>query len=199
MHEFSISEGRREERIINYYFKKPLLIRIDILDGNRSLDRGSVGVYTGGKKVTGHRGGFMDGMIMSVRKDSRHAMSLRGETIEKSTILAVIERMEYLAEHGTVSSHEHESHIELVFQPHDSTKNDGITRDVVWLERDTLFIILIQRYEKERLVQQAARGNFIINAGLPKELFDAHFDSERLEEYGIPVLGKDLHGNAATP
>ena len=59
MHEFSIGGGRREERIINYYFKKPMMIRIDILDGNKALDKGSVGVYTGGEKVTGHRGGFL--------------------------------------------------------------------------------------------------------------------------------------------
>jgi outer membrane lipoprotein-sorting protein len=199
MHEFSIGEGRREERIINYYFKKPLLIRVDILDGNKALDRGSVGVYTGGNKVTGHRGGFIEKMVMSVSKNSRLAKSVRGETIEKSTILAVIDRMEHLVENSTVSIEETDTHTELVFHPFDSADNEGITRDVVWLERDTLFIILIQRYEGEKLVQQAKRGNFIVNAGLPRELFDAHFDSEQLREYGIPALSNDLSGYAITP
>ena len=199
MHEFSIGEDRREERIINYYFKKPLLIRINILDGNKPLDKGSVGVYTGGKKVTGHRGGFMKGMVLSVRKNSALAMSVRGETIEQSNVLAVIERMEHLVENGTATIHEEEDHIEFVFVPFESSLNEGISRDVVWIERDSMLIIKIQRYEEERLVQQAIREAYIINAGLPKELFDAHFETENLEDSGIPLLSNDLHESSITP
>jgi len=199
MHEFSIGGGRREERIINYYFKKPLLIRIDILDGNKPLDEGSVGVYTGGKKVTGHRGGFMKGMVLSVKKDSALAMSVRGETIERSNVLAVIERMEHLVENGTVAIQERDDYVEFVFIPFNASINEGISRDVVWIERDSMLIIRIERYEEETLVQQAVREDYIINAGLPKELFDAHFETEQLKDSGIPLLSNDLVGNSITP
>jgi len=199
MHEFSIGGGRREERIINYYFKKPLLIRIDILDGNKPLDKGSVGVYTGGKKVTGHRGGFMRRIVLSVRKDSSLAMSVRGETIERSNVLAVIERMERLVENGDVTIVERADHIEFTLVPFEPSTNEGISRDVVWIERDTMLISRIERYEEEVLVQQAIRKNYIINAGLPRELFDARFETEQLRDSGIPLLENDLDGNSITP
>ena len=194
MNEFSIGGGRREERIINYYFKKPLLIRIDILDGNKPLDRGSVGVYTGGEKVTGHRGGLMQGMVLSVKKDSPFAVSVRGESIEKSNVLTVIERMERLVKMGTVDMTVNDNHVEFVFIPFDINANEGISRDVVWIEKDTFLITRIERYEDEKLVQQAVREGYIINAGLPRELFDAGFDTEQLKDSDIPLLSNDLSG-----
>ena len=199
MHEFSIGDGKREERIINYFFKKPHMIRIDILDGNKARDRGSVGVFTGGERVSGHRGGFMKRMVMSVNKDSPLALSVRGETIEQSNVLAVIERMEHLVQCGTVNFEELDTHIELSFIPFDAAENGGITRDVVWIQRHTMLIIKIQRYEGEILVQQAIRERYIINAGLPLELFDAHYETEQLQASGIPHLTNDLHGYSITP
>jgi hypothetical protein len=199
MHEFSIGDGRREERIINYYFKKPHMIRIDILDGNKPLDRGSVGVYTGGQRVSGHRGGFMKGMVMSINKNSPLALSVRGETIEQSNVLSVIERMEHLVQHGTVKLQEHNTHIELSFVPFDAAENGRISRDVVWIQRHSMLIIKIQRFEGENLVQQATRDRYILNAGLPHELFDARYEIEQLQGSGIPHLTNDLHRYSITP
>jgi len=199
MHELSIGGGRREERIINYYFKKPKQIRLDILDGNSAFDKGSVGVYTGGEKVTGHRGGIMRGIILSVKKDSALATSVRGETIDQSDMLTIIERIEYLLANGDVSMVEKVSHIEFEFFPFDPSKNEGISRDVVWIDRETMLVIRNERYEEERLVQQVTWGNHIINAGLPRELFNARFETAQLRDTGIPLLGHDLDGDSITP
>jgi outer membrane lipoprotein-sorting protein len=199
MHEFSIGGGRREEKIINYYFKKPKLIRLDILDGNRAFDKGSVGVYTGGEKVTGHRGGIMREIVLSIKKDSALATSVRGETIDQSDMLTIIERIEYLLVNGDASIVEKVSHIEFEFFPHDPSKNEGISKDVVWVDRETMLIIRNERYEEERLVQQVTWGKHIINAGLPKELFDAHFETDQLKDTGIQLIDHDLDGDSVTP
>jgi outer membrane lipoprotein-sorting protein len=199
MHEFSIGGGRREERIINYYFKKPKLIRMDILDGNKAFDKGSVGVYTGGNKVTGHRGGIMKEIILSVRKNSALATSVRGETIDQSDMLTVIERMEYLLANGEVSLVEKHAHIEFEFFPFDPSQNEGISRDVVWIDSETMLIIRNERYEEEKLVQQVTWKNHIINAGLPTELFDARLETDQLRDTGIPLIGNDLDGDSIAP
>ena len=199
MHEISIGGGQREEKIINYYSKKPKPIRLDILDGNRAFDKGSVGVYTGGEKVTGHRGGIMKEMILSVKKDRALATSVRGETIDQSDMLTVIKRIEYLLANGDVSIVEKFSHIEFEFFPFNPLKNEGISRDVVWIDRETMLIIRNERYEEEKLVQQVTWGNHIINAGLPRELFDAHFETDQLRDTGIPLIGHDLDGDTITP
>ena len=136
----------------------------------------------------------MQGMVLSVKKDSPFAVSVRDESIEKSNVLAVIERMERLVKMGTVDMDVNENHVEFVFIPFDIHANEGISRDVVWIERNTFLITRIERYEGEKLVQQAVREGYIINAGLPKELFDAGFDTEQLKDSGIPLLSNDLSG-----
>lgn len=196
MHEFSIGGGKREEKIMNFFFKKPELIRIDVLDGDRASDRGSVGVYTGGNKITGHRGGLMKGMVLTVRKDNALAVSVRGETINQSNVLAVIERMEHLVDRSDVSIVEKDSHVEFEFIPFDPEANEGVSRDVVWIDRDAMLVIRNERYEGEDLVQQVIRTKYIINAGLPTELFDAHIDSDHFRDSGVPLIGNDLNGES---
>ncbi len=198
MHEFSVGRGRREERIINYYFKKPQMIRMDILDGNRAFDSGSVGIYTGGNRVTGHRGGIMKDFILSVKKDSTIATSVRGETIDQSGMLTVIERFEYLLANGDVSVTEKTSHIEFEFLPFDPSLNDGVSREVVWIDRDMQLIIRNERYENDALVQQVMWKDYIINAGLPEKLFDARFETAQLRGTGIQLLSQELGGDAIT-
>jgi outer membrane lipoprotein-sorting protein len=192
MHEFSIGDGRREERIINYYFKKPKLIRMDILDGNRPFDRGSVGVYTGGNKVSGHRGGILRDITLSISKDSPIATSVRGESIDRSDMLTVIERFEAHVKNSTVVVRERPSRIEFEFVPPEPSLNDGISRDVIWIDREHLLIIRNERYEGSKLVQQVIWSDHILNAGLPVELFDPRFDIEALRSKGIPLLSQEL-------
>jgi outer membrane lipoprotein-sorting protein len=192
MREFSIGNGRREERIINYFFKKPKLIRMDILDGNRTFDRGSVGVYTGGDKVSGHRGGIMKDITLSISKNSALATSVRGETIDQSDMLTVIERFAYHVKNSTITVREKPSHIEFVFVPAEPSLNDGISRDIIWIDREILLVIRNERYEGNKLVQQVIWSEYILNAGLPLELFDPGFDIDALRGTDIPLLSREL-------
>jgi outer membrane lipoprotein-sorting protein len=196
MYEFSIAGSKREERIINYYFKKPKLIRMDILEGSRPFDSGSVGVYTGGDKVTGHRGGIMREIVITVKKNSVLATTVRGESIDQSDMLTVIERMGYLLEIGGVDLVEKNTHIEFAFTPFDPSQNEGISRDVVWIDCRTMLIIRNERYEEEKLVQKVTWKDYIINAGLPREFFDVRIEPDQLRDTGIPLMGNDLEGDS---
>ena len=192
MEEFSIKDGRREERIMNYYFKKPKLIRIDILQGNRAFDRGSVGVYRGGDKVSGHRGGIMKDITLNISKDSPLATSIRGESIDRSDMATVIERFEYHVENSTARMSKKASHLEFEFVPVDPSLIDGITKDIIWIDRELMLITRSERYEGNKLVQQVFWSAYILNAGLPVELFDPGFDVHTLRGTGIPLLAQEL-------
>jgi hypothetical protein len=192
MEEFSIKDGRREERIMNYYFKKPKLIRIDILQGNRAFDRGSVGVYRGGDKVSGHRGGIMKDITLNISKDSPLATSIRGESIDRSDMATVIERFEYHVKNSTAVTSETASHLEFEFMPADPSLIDGITKDIIWVDRELMLITRSERYEGNKLVQQVVWSGYILNAGLPVELFDPGFDVHTLRGTGIPLLAQEL-------
>jgi len=192
MEEFSVKDGRKEARIMNYYFKKPKLIRIDILQGNRAFDRGSVGVYRGGDKVSGHRGGIMKDITLNISKDSSLATSIRGESMDRSDMATVIERFEFHVENSTASIREKASHLEFEFIPSDPSLIDGITKDIIWIDRELMLIARSERYEGTKLVQQVVWSEYILNAGLPVELFDPGFDVYTLCGAGIPLLSQEL-------
>lgn len=195
--EESCTDGSRfEKRIINYYFKKPKKIRMDILHGNRPFDAGSVAVYLGGRKVTGHRGGILKPIVLRLDKTHPLATTVRGLTIDESDMETVLRRVDFYLERGTIELREQEGMYELICVPLNAAENGGITKDIVWIDRTLLLIMRNERYEKDELVQQARWSGYIINVGLPDSLFDVRFEVTDLLGLGIPILDQELeqHG-----
>ncbi|HEY4000978.1 MAG TPA: hypothetical protein VGO93_19070 [Candidatus Xenobia bacterium] len=73
--------GKVEDRTYRVWFKKPMNLRSEVVKGNRSGDNGSVAVWTGGDRVTGHQGGILAGISLSLTLDNPKATSIRGGTI----------------------------------------------------------------------------------------------------------------------
>jgi outer membrane lipoprotein-sorting protein len=190
--EYCTDGSRYEKRTINYYFKKPKLIRMDILKGNRPFDTGSVAVYHGSGKVTGHRGGILKHLILNLSKTHTLATTIRGVTIDESDMETVLKRLHFFLEGGIIVVNERVDVYEFVCVPLNAGENDGVTKDIVWIDKKELLIRRNERYEEETLVQDAQWNNYIINAGLPDELFDVHFDVTTLSQRGIPLLGQTI-------
>jgi outer membrane lipoprotein-sorting protein len=180
-----------EKRLLNFYFKKPRMIRIDLLKGNKLFDDGSVGVFKGGDTVTGHKGGILSSILMTVPKKSPFATTLRGEAFDEIDMEAVISDLLFYLENGTCSLKEDETSYMISCAPFDETQNRGISKDVAWFDKKTLTITRFLRYEGKTLVQEAKWTDYIINAGLPEDLFDPQFDPKRLREENIPVLAQE--------
>ena len=66
----------------------------------------------------------------------------------------------------------------------------GVTRDVIRLDMATLLPVSTDSYEAERHVQHAEWSAYILDAGLPDELFDVRWDAARLTDLGI----RSVHG-----
>ncbi|MBN2323259.1 MAG: hypothetical protein JXQ30_05960 [Spirochaetes bacterium] len=187
------TDGQSEEhRILNFYFKRPRLIRVDLLWGNMPFDNGSVGVFTGGDTITGHRGGILSPIIMTIPKKSTMATTLRGEAFDEIDMEAVLEKLFFYMGNGTVRIGEEGGFYRIVCVPLDAKENGGITKDIARFDRDTLTITGFQRYESGVLVQEAVWTDYIINAGLPDRLFDVKFDPKSLKREGILVLRQSL-------
>jgi outer membrane lipoprotein-sorting protein len=188
----SILGDKREERHINFYFKKPKLIRMDVLKGNRPFDSGSVGVYEGGDKVTGHRGGALKGIILNLPKESALATTIRGVTFDESDLETVLRNLYFYRDNAEiVASETHDAYFFTCITDHPE-ENDNISKDLVWIDKKSLLITGNERYEGETLVQAVKWKGFIINAGLPIELFDVRFDVQELEKRGIPILNQEV-------
>ncbi len=190
--ESSTLGSRREERIINLYFKRPRMIRLDILKGNRPFDRGSVGIYRGDGRVVGHRGGVLKNITLNLRTDHVLATTIRGVRIDQSDLLAVLQRLIFLNEIGTVTIFDEPPYIKFRCVPFDPALNEGIETDIAWVDRETLLLVRTERYEKGKLVQEVNWKNYIVNTGLPDKLFDPHFELTQLIEENIPLISQEL-------
>lgn len=186
--EWSTDGARYEKRTINFYFKKPKLIRMDILKGNRPFDTGSVAVYHGSGKVTGHRGGILKDIVLNLPKTSALATTVRGVAIDESDMETVLKKIPYYLENGTISMTEGDDVYEFVCVPFDESENDGISKDFLRIDKKNLLVLYNERFIGNSSVQKVEWGEYIVNAGLPDELFDIDFDVGDLAKRGIPLI-----------
>ncbi len=174
-----------EERTINLYFKKPRFIRMDILKGNRFADTGSIGVYKNDGRVTGRKGGLLSIFAITVDKHDPQATTVRGLAFDEGDLQATLEKMQsYLAESActlTVGADVYE----LIFEPRDPSRNRGVSKDIVRLDAATLLPVSSDSFEGNHVVQHAQWSSYILNAGLPDQLFDVYWDPQQLTNMGI--------------
>ncbi len=187
MWEYCYQGSRYEERNIDFYFKRPRLIRMDILKGNRTGDGGSVGVYKN-DRVTGRKGGILGIIAITVNKHDSQATTIRGVTFDQSDMQATLEKMRFHLARSACTLTVSEDVYVLVFEPYDPAASGGVTRDVIRLDVKTLLPVSSDSFEGTKKVQHAGWAHYILNAGLPDELFDVHWDAGRLSKMGIPTI-----------
>jgi outer membrane lipoprotein-sorting protein len=192
-YQFRIDETSRrgsalEARTMNIYFKKPRFIRMDILKGNRPGDGGSAGVYRNDGRVTARRGGILSFLSATMDKANPQVTSIRGAAIDQIDLAATLEKMRFHLSESACSLAEGSGVLELTFVPRDPSRNDGVTREIIRLDAVTLLPVSAESYEGAELVQRAQWSGYILNAGLPDNLFDVQWDPRQLEKNGIPTL-----------
>ncbi len=187
MWEYCRQGSRYEERNIDFYFKRPRLIRMDILKGNRTGDGGSVGVYKN-DRVTGRKGGILGIFAITVNKHDTQATTIRGVTFDQSDMQATLEKMRFHLANSACALSVSEDVYVLVFEPYDPAASGGVTKDVIRLDVKTLLPVSSDSFEGTRNVQHAGWERYILNAGLPDELFDVHWDTGRLSKMDIPTV-----------
>jgi len=135
---------------------------------------------------------MLKNLILNLSKTHSLATTIRGVTIDESDMETVLKRLHFYLENGVIAVNERVDVYEFTCVPLNADENNGVTKDVVWIDKKELLIRRNERYEKETLVQEAQWNNYIINAGLPDELFDVHFDVTTLSQRGIPLQGQTI-------
>ncbi|MDP9017588.1 MAG: hypothetical protein M3N19_04645, partial [Candidatus Eremiobacteraeota bacterium] len=82
-----ISGGNTQDRVYNYFFRKPHQAKTDIVDGD---GRGGGGVWNGGDQVSGHQGGFLSRFHLKVGLHDRRAVSIRGYTLPDGLFNSIV-------------------------------------------------------------------------------------------------------------
>jgi outer membrane lipoprotein-sorting protein len=188
MHESCRQGSAFEERTANIYFKRPRFIRMDIIIGNRPGDDGSSGVYRNDGRVTGRKGGLLSFLAVTVDKHDPQATSIRGVAIDQIDLQATLEKLIFHLAASACSLELRDGVYEMVFVPRDPTVNGGVTKDIIRLDAATLLPISADSYEGSERVQHAEWSGYILNAGLPDQLFDVKWNPRQLEASGIPSV-----------
>lgn len=171
-----------EERTLRLWFKRPLNIRTDILRGNRSHDAGSVAVYRGDGKVSGHQGGLLSGIVLTLPVDDALCTSIRGATITEllfSHPLEVIyqyRRRRASLQLGPATQIAGRPAVPLTLTTTNENfiaLNDNVYKDVLWYDTQLNVIVQWERFEKgDQKIAQVVWANTRLNPEIDDAIFN---------------------------
>jgi hypothetical protein len=121
-----------QDRTYHYAYLKPHFAKIDITGG---AGRGGGAVWTGGDTVSGHQGGILSGIHLTVSIHDGRAVDLRGHTIDLASFESVAEAIKNAPSVTTGEETVNGTAYDTVTYPF---KDDaGATKATVFLSRTT--------------------------------------------------------------
>lgn len=163
-HEVKGSDVR--DNVYNYWFKKPALAKIETVSGR---GRGSAAAWHGGDTVSGHQGGILSFIRLTVGIHDGKAVSLRGDTIDSASFPAQLEHFRTTKGELTegpgpaIAGAPTES---LTLKPADPAANGNVSRDVLYFANATHLPVRRERYEGDQLVKREDYTDLKLNVGL---------------------------------
>ena len=172
--------NNHEDRKFKIWFKKPLNIRSEIIEGNRGGDKGSVACYTGGDRVTGHQGGFLSGISLSLGLDDKKTTSIRGARITELAfsrhleVIHMYEKGKAKMEVGTGTVDGKPVTTLTCFSSNNDfiAGNGNIAKDVFYYDNTLNLPVQWDRYESNgALVVHVNYRNIQVNTGVDDSAF----------------------------
>ncbi|MBC5815808.1 MAG: hypothetical protein GIW97_04625 [Candidatus Eremiobacteraeota bacterium] len=157
--------GDSQNRVYQFWYKKPNRAKTLIADGD---GRGSGGVWSGGDKVSGHQGGFLSHIHLTVDLHDRRAVSLRGYTIPQGLIMNQV--AQYKEIKGALSQHTGPDNTEVVeLKPASvatSGTEAGVTNMEMFFNKSTHLPVRQIRYAGDKVVSDESWSDLKTNVGL---------------------------------
>lgn len=160
-----------QDRTYGYRFKKPHFATISIESGP---GRGGGATWHGGDTVSGHQGGLLRGIHLTVSIHDGRATSLRGDTMDTASF-------QYLLDYyRTNDAHEAQAAGPLVdgvatdqitLTNPDPAKTAGVTRDILLVSSKTHLPVVRQRFDGTTLVKSEHFIDVTLDPGLKESDF----------------------------
>jgi outer membrane lipoprotein-sorting protein len=166
VHAHEVKGDRIQDRVYHYWFKRPNLAKTLIISGDGT---GSGGVWNGGDKVSGHQGGMISFIHLKVDLHDSRATSLRGFTIPDGLIQNEVDKYKDIKGELTERSGPTINGIatdQVEIKIADPASNDGITRAVIYLSKETHFPVRQVRWEGDKIVADTSFSDLKTNVGL---------------------------------
>ena len=161
----------REDKVYKIYFKKPSLVRIEILEG----DGGSVAVLTNDGKVKAHSGGFLSWLVLNLDIESPLVKTIRGHTMDQSHFGYIIDRMKEtlkLEKPKTAGRALVDGTETLVMATDYMFPSDNVTKDMAFVDPKKWLVKKLLSYEGSTEVVNVTYSDIEENVGLSDKLFE---------------------------
>ncbi|MBV8153614.1 MAG: hypothetical protein JO029_11760 [Candidatus Eremiobacteraeota bacterium] len=171
LHSHEMQGDKTQDRVYQYSFMKPNFAKTLIMSGD---GQGSGGVWSGGDTVSGHQGGILSGLHLTVSVHDPRATSIRGYTIPDGLLNVIVGR--YATIPGTLTQAPGGKiggvlTDRLDLKVADPSKNDGITEQILYLSQDTHFPIRQILYSGNQIVLDQSVTDLKTNVGLTQKDF----------------------------
>lgn len=160
---------KREYKVTEFCFKKPNLIRTDVIDGDK---KGSTVILNKEGKI---RGKNSMGLRKTLQPTDSRLKNIRGATFMQASFIDMADRLkDHILERGCQARVVEEQYMDrpayhLIIEHSDD--DDTVTLEEVWYDKDTYFIMKKLKYEGETKVSDITWKNREINIPLEDSLF----------------------------
>ncbi|HEX5275108.1 MAG TPA: hypothetical protein VFW34_07520 [Candidatus Rubrimentiphilum sp.] len=158
--------NQTQDRTYRYMFKRPHLVKTQILSGPGT---GGGGVWTGGDTVSGHQGGILSFIHLTVGIHDGRATSLRGYTIPDGILQNQVGK--YTSIKGTLSERngpviggQETTLVELKIAP--GAGEPGETRAVIYFSKATHLPVAQIRWAGDQIISREFWTDLRTNVGL---------------------------------
>jgi outer membrane lipoprotein-sorting protein len=157
-----VNGSRVQDRVYAMFFQKPHDTRLNITGGD---GKGSAAVWNGGDTVTGHQGGWLSAIKLNLNIHAHLATTIRGTTIADANWGAIYTHLTSLK--STAATAESDgSNTTITVPVTDPSSDDGVTKEVVVLGKDSLPVEYDQ-YEGDQQVKHVVYSDVKLNVTIP--------------------------------
>ncbi|MFH0839700.1 MAG: hypothetical protein V1883_01630 [Candidatus Omnitrophota bacterium] len=160
---------KREYKVTEFRFKKPNLIRTDVIDGDK---KGSTVVLNKEGKI---RGKNSMGLRKTLNPTDSRLKNIRGATFMQASFIDMVDRLkDHILERGcrarvVVEQYMDRPTYHLMIEHDDD--DDPVTLEEVWYDKDTYLIMKKIKFEGETKVSDITWKDRKINISLDDSLF----------------------------
>jgi outer membrane lipoprotein-sorting protein len=171
MHSHEVLDSKTQDRIYSYWFMKPHFAKTLIVAGD---GQGSGGVWSGGDTVSGHQGGILSGIHLTVSVHDPRATSIRGFTIPDGLLQNIVAK--YATVPGTLSQAPGGKLTgvptdRLDLKVADPSQNNGISEQILYLSQETHLPMRQILYSGNQIILDQSITDLKTNVGLTQKDF----------------------------
>lgn len=166
-HETNDDGSSVQDRVSEYRWRRtPLAAYITVLSGP---GKGGAAVWNGGDTISGHKGGILSMIHLTLNIHDPQATSLRGDTIESAGFDYAIKH--YLGTPGTMSESagptiDGQATTVVTLAVSDPSKNGNISKDVVYLSNAKHLPLRREEFVGAKIVKMENYNSVQTNVGL---------------------------------